>query len=39
MKDFAPTHGAVLSLIANHPMMHAGQIATLRRRLGKPVVI
>ena len=39
MASFAPTWGALLVLIANHPMMHAGQIAVLRRKLGKPIVI
>ena len=39
MAKFAPTWGALLVLIANHPMMHAGQIAVLRRKLGKPIMI
>lgn len=34
-----PTVGATFLLIANHPMMHAGQFAVVRRSLGKPVVI
>jgi hypothetical protein len=38
-KAFAPTVGAVFNLIATHPMMHAGQFATARRALGKPVLI
>ena len=38
-KDFAPTVGAMFNLIASHPMMHAGQFATARRTLGKPVLI
>jgi uncharacterized damage-inducible protein DinB len=39
MAQFAPSWGALLVLIANHPMMHAGQIAVLRRKLGKPIVM
>jgi uncharacterized damage-inducible protein DinB len=39
MAKFAPTWGALLVLIANHPMMHAGQIVVLRRKLGKPIMI
>jgi uncharacterized damage-inducible protein DinB len=39
LAKIAPTHGALLALIANHPMMHAGQLVVLRRRLGKPIVI
>lgn len=39
LKDFAPTHGVLFSLIASHPMMHAGQFVVMRRKLGKPVVI
>jgi hypothetical protein len=38
-RAFAPTVGAVFNLIATHPMMHAGQFATARRALGKPVLI
>jgi len=37
--SIAPTWGAMFVLIANHPMMHAGQIAVLRRKLNKPIVI
>jgi uncharacterized damage-inducible protein DinB len=39
LAKFAPTWGALLVLIANHSMMHAGQIAVLRRKLGKPIVM
>jgi len=39
LAQIAPTHGAVFVLIANHPMMHAGQLVVLRRKLGKPIVI
>src|SRR5205085_12238187 len=32
----APTVGALFFLTANHEMMHAGQFAVVRRKLGKP---
>jgi uncharacterized damage-inducible protein DinB len=35
----APTVGALFFLAANHEMMHAGQFAVTRRKLGKPIVI
>src|SRR5262249_55061347 len=38
MAAFAPTWGHLLLLAANHQMMHGGQLAVLRRKLGKPVV-
>ena len=38
MADFAPTHGALYVLTANHTMMHAGQFTVVRRKLGKPVL-
>jgi hypothetical protein len=34
-----PTVGHIFTLIASHPMMHAGQFVVVRRQLGKPVVI
>jgi hypothetical protein len=34
----APTLGAVLLLIGNHNMLHAGQFSVVRRKLGKPVL-
>ena len=34
-----PTMGSVFTLIGMHPMMHAGQVAVVRRMLGKPVLI
>jgi len=37
MRAFCPTVGHVFVLIATHPMMHAGQLVPLRRKLGKPV--
>ena len=39
MAAFAPTLRAILVLLANHPMMHLGQFAVVRRKLGKPVTI
>jgi uncharacterized damage-inducible protein DinB len=39
MEMFAPTVGALFALLANHDMMHIGQLPTLRRKLGKPVVV
>ncbi len=38
MKAFAPTIGALIVLISNHTLMHAGQITCVRRKLGKPVL-
>ena len=38
MAKFAPNHGAVFMLLANHVMMHAGQFSVVRRKLGKPVL-
>jgi hypothetical protein len=34
-----PTMGHLMTLIAMHPMMHAGQFVPVRRTLGKPVTI
>jgi hypothetical protein len=34
-----PTVGSLFVLIGTHPLLHAGQFAVARRRLGKPVVI
>jgi hypothetical protein len=39
LRSFCPTMGHVFSLIANHPLMHAGQFVVVRRQLGKPIVI
>lgn len=39
MRNFCPTVGSLFNLIASHVMMHAGQFATARRLLDKPVVI
>jgi uncharacterized damage-inducible protein DinB len=38
MAKFAPTLGAMLVLVANHTLMHAGQFTAVRRKLGKPVL-
>jgi hypothetical protein len=38
VSKFAPTLGALLLLVANHTMMHAGQFSVVRRKLGKPVL-
>jgi hypothetical protein len=38
MAQFAPTVGAKLLLIANHPVMHIGQFSVVRRKLGKPIL-
>ena len=34
-----PTVGTVFNLAASHPLMHSGQFATVRRMLGKPILI
>ncbi len=34
----APTVGRLYVLLANHELMHAGQFAVVRRKLGKPVL-
>ena len=39
MRPNFPTVGDLFTLIATHPLMHAGQFAVVRRQLGKPVVI
>ncbi len=36
---YAPTVGALFLMIGNHPLMHAGQFAVVRRKLGKPIAI
>jgi uncharacterized damage-inducible protein DinB len=35
MRDYAPTVAAVLVLVSNHWVMHAGQFVPIRRKLGK----
>jgi carboxylesterase type B len=39
MRSYAPKVGSVFLAIANHEMMHSGQVAVVRRVLSKPVVI
>eukprot|EP00475_Leptophrys_vorax_P033097 TRINITY_DN51799_c1_g1_i3.p1 TRINITY_DN51799_c1_g1~~TRINITY_DN51799_c1_g1_i3.p1 ORF type:complete len:164 (-),score=13.06 TRINITY_DN51799_c1_g1_i3:364-855(-) len=39
MRSFCPTVGSFFTLIATHPLMHAGQFVPVRRALGKPIVI
>jgi hypothetical protein len=39
LRGFFPTVGSVLFMAGGHEMMHAGQIAAIRRKLGKPIVI
>jgi hypothetical protein len=38
LAQFAPTLGALLLLVSNHTLMHAGQFTVARRKLGKPVL-
>lgn len=38
-RAFCPTVGDMFVLIANHPMMHAGQFVVVRRALGKPILM
>lgn len=38
-RDFCPTMGDMFTLIASHPMMHAGQFVIVRRQLGKPILM
>jgi hypothetical protein len=38
-RKYALTVGSVFTSISGHELMHAGQIAVIRRKLGKPVVI
>ena len=38
MREYAPTIGAVLMLLATHWLMHAGQFVPIRRKLGKPPI-
>ncbi len=38
MAKFAPNLGALLQLVANHSLMHAGQFSVVRRKLGKPIL-
>jgi hypothetical protein len=38
MAKFAPSWGAMLILVSNHTLMHAGQFTAVRRKLGKPIL-
>ncbi len=38
-REFCPTMGGMFTLIATHPMMHAGQFVVVRRQLGKPILM
>ncbi len=37
--SFAPTLGSLLVLAGTHMLMHVGQYAVVRRKLGKPIAI
>ena len=38
-RSFCPTMGDMFTLIATHPMMHAGQFVVVRRQLDKPILM
>ncbi|NIP86332.1 MAG: DUF664 domain-containing protein [Planctomycetales bacterium] len=38
-REFCPTMGDMFTLIATHPLMHAGQFVIVRRQLGKPILM
>jgi hypothetical protein len=38
MREYAPTTGAVLTMLGTHWLMHAGQFVPVRRKLGKPAM-
>ncbi|MDG2221574.1 MAG: DinB family protein [Rubripirellula sp.] len=38
-RSFCPTVADVYILMASHPMMHAGQFAVARRKIGKPILM
>ena len=39
MAKFVPTVASLVTLLANHTLMHAGQFSVTRRKLDKPVVM
>lgn len=39
LQRMCATVGSVFMLIGTHPLLHAGQIAVVRRQLGKPILI
>jgi uncharacterized damage-inducible protein DinB len=38
-RQFCPTMGDMFTLIATHPLMHAGQFVVVRRQLGRPILM
>ena len=36
MRQYAPTVGAVLTMLGGHWLMHSGQLVPIRRKLGRP---
>ena len=38
-REYCPTMGDMFTMIATHPMMHAGQFVIVRRQLGKPILM
>jgi hypothetical protein len=39
MREYAATVASALMLLGMHPLMHAGQLVPIRRKLGKPAMI
>lgn len=39
MRSYLPTVADVLSMLGGHQLLHAGQFAVVRRKLGKPIAI
>ncbi len=37
--EYCPTMGDMFTMIATHPLMHAGQFVIVRRQLGKPILM
>jgi hypothetical protein len=38
LRRFAPTVGNVLTMLGGHWLMHSGQLVSIRRKLGRPVM-
>ena len=38
-REYCPTMGDMFTMIATHPLMHAGQFVIVRRQLGKPILM
>jgi hypothetical protein len=36
LREYAPTVGAVLTMLGGHWLMHSGQLVPIRRKLGRP---